>query len=57
MMPGGAIVAVKQEHVVGTSFHPELTGDARMHRWWLGEVVKAITRRQAENMSGSEVFG
>ena len=48
--PGGTgtIVAVRQAHVVGTSFHPELTGDARMHRWWLGEVVRVImAARQA----------
>lgn len=25
------IVAVKQGHLLGTAFHPELTGDARMH--------------------------
>lgn len=41
----GRIVAVRQGNVVGTSFHPELTGDARMHRWWLGEVVKDLERR------------
>jgi 5'-phosphate synthase pdxT subunit len=27
--------------VFGTAFHPELTGDERIHAWWLGEVVKA----------------
>ena len=41
-VPRGNIVAVRQGNVVGTSFHPELTGDVRMHRWWLGEVVKAV---------------
>ncbi len=29
------VVAVRQGNVVGTSFHPELTGDSRMHRWFL----------------------
>lgn len=37
----GDIVAVRQGNVFGTSFHPELTGDERIHAWWLGEVVKA----------------
>lgn len=37
----GDIVAVRQGNVFGTAFHPELTGDARIHAWWLGEVVKA----------------
>ncbi|OIW29396.1 pyridoxine [Coniochaeta ligniaria NRRL 30616] len=34
------IVAVRQRNVVGTSFHPELTDDIRMHVWWLEEVIK-----------------
>lgn len=32
----GAIVAVQQGSVVAASFHPELTGDDRMHRYFLG---------------------
>ncbi|AIC17220.1 pyridoxal 5'-phosphate synthase glutaminase subunit PdxT [Nitrososphaera viennensis] len=28
----GKIVAVKQKNIIGTSFHPELAGDARMHK-------------------------
>ena len=31
----GDVVAVKQGNVFGTSFHPELTQDARIHVWWL----------------------
>lgn len=34
----GDIVAVKQGNVFGTSFHPELTEDARIHIWWLEQV-------------------
>jgi len=37
----GDIVAVKQGNVFGTSFHPELTEDARIHVWWLGQVLEA----------------
>jgi len=37
----GDIVAVKQGNVFGTCFHPELTEDARIHVWWLGQVLKA----------------
>ncbi|KAF2015584.1 SNO glutamine amidotransferase [Aaosphaeria arxii CBS 175.79] len=40
------IVAVRQGNVFGTSFHPELTDDARIHAWWLNEVLKAVDRRQ-----------
>lgn len=37
----GDIVAVRQGNVFGTSFHPELTGDERIHAWWLKEVIKS----------------
>lgn len=43
---GGDIVAVRQGNVFGTSFHPELTGDERVHMWWLKEVEKSLTARQ-----------
>jgi pyridoxal 5'-phosphate synthase pdxT subunit len=33
------IVAVRQGNVFGTSFHPELTGDTRIHIWWLKQVL------------------
>lgn len=32
----GEVVAVRQGHVVGTSFHPELTDDTRLHGWFAG---------------------
>jgi len=32
---GGKIVAVRQENIIGTSFHPELSGDYRMHRLFI----------------------
>jgi 5'-phosphate synthase pdxT subunit len=32
----GRIVATRQGHLLATSFHPELTGDARLHRYFLG---------------------
>ncbi|KAI5789700.1 glutamine amidotransferase subunit pdxT [Peziza echinospora] len=47
-IPRGNMVAVRQGNVFGTSFHPELTGDVRMHRWWLGEVVKLATEQQTK---------
>jgi len=31
----GRIVAVRQGHLLATSFHPELTGDARMHDYFV----------------------
>ena len=38
----GDIVAVREGNVFGTSFHPELTKDARIHAWWLLEVMAAM---------------
>jgi 5'-phosphate synthase pdxT subunit len=36
------IVAVRQGNCFGTSFHPELTSDARIHTWWLQQVLDAV---------------
>lgn len=30
-LPGGEVVAVRQENLLGTSFHPEVAGDTRFH--------------------------
>jgi 5'-phosphate synthase pdxT subunit len=32
----GQIVAARQEHLLAVSFHPELTGDDRMHAYFVG---------------------
>lgn len=37
----GDIVALRQENVFGTSFHPELTDDIRIHVWWLEQVLRS----------------
>jgi 5'-phosphate synthase pdxT subunit len=42
----GDIIAVRQGNVFGTSFHPELTGDPRIHVWWLEEVRKSVVNRR-----------
>ncbi len=31
----GKVVAVRQGNLLGTSFHPELTEDTRLHEWFL----------------------
>lgn len=36
----GKIVAVQQENIIGTSFHPELSGDNRMHRLFIELITK-----------------
>jgi 5'-phosphate synthase pdxT subunit len=37
--PGGEVVGVKRERVVGLCFHPELTQDRRFHQWFLTRVA------------------
>ncbi|MFY1693507.1 pyridoxal 5'-phosphate synthase glutaminase subunit PdxT [Plantactinospora sp. WMMB782] len=37
----GRIVAVRQGNAVATAFHPELTGDRRLHRWFVDLVRTA----------------
>jgi 5'-phosphate synthase pdxT subunit len=38
----GKIVAVRQGSLVATSFHPELTGDHRVHQYFI-DLVRATT--------------
>ncbi|WP_405782377.1 pyridoxal 5'-phosphate synthase glutaminase subunit PdxT [Streptomyces sp. NBC_00859] len=38
---GGHIVAVRQGHLLATSFHPELTGDHRLHQYFTDMVRDA----------------
>jgi len=38
----GRIVAVRQGHLLATSFHPELTGDVRVHAYFV-EMVRGLT--------------
>ena len=34
-LPNGRAVAVRQDNLMATAFHPELTGDNRLHRYFL----------------------
>jgi 5'-phosphate synthase pdxT subunit len=35
MLPDGIIVAARQDNILVSSFHPELTDDLRFHRYFL----------------------
>ena len=37
----GRVVAVEQGNLLGTSFHPEMTGDTRFHEYFLKKVAAA----------------
>jgi pyridoxal 5'-phosphate synthase pdxT subunit len=47
----GRIVAVRQGNVVATSFHPELTGDRRVHALF----VDIVRRHPAERAGGTHI--
>lgn len=38
-LPNGDVVGVRQDKIVGVSFHPEVVGETRLHEWWLNTVV------------------
>ena len=40
-LPDGRVVAVEQGNLLGTSFHPEITGDTRFHEYFLSKVRAA----------------
>ena len=46
----GDVIAVRQGNVFGTSFHPELTQDPRIHMWWLEEVKSAVLRHRSRDL-------
>lgn len=37
-LPDGRIVAVEHDNLLGTSFHPEMTGDTRFHEYFLSRL-------------------
>ena len=41
------VVAVRQKNIIGTAFHPELSGDSRMHR----QLVKMALQNEHKNDS------
>jgi 5'-phosphate synthase pdxT subunit len=40
----GRVVAVESQNLLGTSFHPEVTGDTRFHRYFLRKVEDRASR-------------
>ena len=41
-LPDGQPVAVQQNHLLATAFHPELTNDLRLHRYFLSLRAEAL---------------
>ncbi len=40
----GRIVAVQQNHLLATAFHPELTGDFRLHRYFMDMIDTQVSK-------------
>jgi 5'-phosphate synthase pdxT subunit len=43
----GHPVAVRQDNVLAVAFHPELTGDARLHEWLVGRIRDQAAKEAA----------
>jgi 5'-phosphate synthase pdxT subunit len=43
----GRIVGIRQRHLLATSFHPELTGDVRVHGYFV-DMVRAFSNSKGE---------
>ena len=43
----GKVVAVRQGNLLATAFHPELSGEVRLHRWLVDLVLGRIAERRA----------
>ncbi len=50
----GEPVAVRQGHLVALAFHPELTGDSSLHRWFLKEIIGAGPLLARNAVAGTE---
>lgn len=42
----GRVVAVQQDALLGTSFHPEMNGERRFHDYFLQRVVESLSERR-----------
>nr|WP_218881566.1 pyridoxal 5'-phosphate synthase glutaminase subunit PdxT [Leifsonia shinshuensis] len=52
-VPDGRVVAVEQGDLLGTSFHPEITGDTRFHAYFLDKVRARVAARTAESVDAA----
>jgi 5'-phosphate synthase pdxT subunit len=44
----GKVVAVRQGNLLATAFHPELSGEVRLHRWLVDLVLGSIAERRGQ---------
>ena len=51
-LPDGRPVAVRQDNMLATSFHPELTEDGRMH-WYFAQIVEEALGHGAQHSAAA----
>ena len=56
-LPDGRVVGCRQGEMLATAFHPELTGDDRLHRWFIERVLAHARRGGAAAAVGGEGRG
>jgi 5'-phosphate synthase pdxT subunit len=50
-LPDGRIVAARERNLLATSFHPELTADDRLHRYFVEQIAGLPIGREAAAMT------
>ncbi len=50
----GRVVAVKQDNLIATAFHPELTDDDRFHSWFVRLASQPLVQKEVLTTSGAE---
>lgn len=45
----GHMVLVRQDNLLGCAFHPELTEDTRVHKYFIGMVKDSLSRQNSRN--------
>ena len=43
--PEGTVVAVQQDNLIATTFHPELTADTRWHKYFIHQIIQRKKQR------------
>ncbi|NVM01704.1 MAG: pyridoxal 5'-phosphate synthase glutaminase subunit PdxT, partial [Candidatus Helarchaeota archaeon] len=38
------IIAIKQDNIIGVAFHPELSGDLRLHKFFFDMVKERVNK-------------
>ena len=51
-LPDGRVVAARQDNLLATAFHPELTPDISLHRWFIDSCRRSAFSRQ-RGLSGA----